>query len=298
VVVADPDDPSEEVTVWGPGLKLSQGLQAVMEKANSQHITSLPLPSGSGAKQICTYLAKTGFVKTLTSSYPGVSVFLPSPGAVEAASKDNKKISIDLVGDETVAKQALSKLKELVEKLSGGATREIEIDWLVHRVVKGKGAKKLKQLHDQHNVQVLFPSESLESSFVLLVYDPTTSSNASVSKDEKKKHIDEAEKEVRKLAADAADVKTQKIDVEQKWHDAIVGQNGTTLNAIIGEDKTLSIKVGKDADEGKTDVVVVRGASSDVDNAVKEILRIVGQAKNDEIDNSYVSDIILKFYGY
>jgi hypothetical protein len=60
--------------------------------------------------------------------------------------------------------------------------------------------------------------------------------------------------------------------------------------SIIGEDKTLSIKVGTEAGEASTeDVILVRGASSDVDRAVNEILRIIENAKNDEIVNSYVS---------
>jgi hypothetical protein len=59
--------------------------------------------------------------------------------------------------------------------------------------------------------------------------------------------------------------------------------------SIIGEDKTLSIKVGADAGESSDDVILIRGASSDVDRAVKEIQQIVENAKNDEIVNSYVS---------
>ena len=59
---------------------------------------------------------------------------------------------------------------------------------------------------------------------------------------------------------------------------------------IIGEDAALSIKVGgKDADSTTQDVIVVRGVSADVDRAVKGILKIVEDAKNDEIVNSYVS---------
>lgn len=59
---------------------------------------------------------------------------------------------------------------------------------------------------------------------------------------------------------------------------------------IIGEDTTLSIKVGgKAGDSTSQDVIVVRGVSADVDRAVKGILKIVEDAKNDEIDNSHVS---------
>lgn len=59
--------------------------------------------------------------------------------------------------------------------------------------------------------------------------------------------------------------------------------------SIIGEDKALSIKIGKDAKAESVDVILVRGMSADVDRAVKEILRIVENAENELIDNSHVS---------
>ena len=52
----------------------------------------------------------------------------------------------------------------------------------------------------------------------------------------------------------------------------------------------MSIKVGANAGNPSTeDVILVRGPSNDVDRAVKEILQIIENAKNDEIVNSYVS---------
>lgn len=58
---------------------------------------------------------------------------------------------------------------------------------------------------------------------------------------------------------------------------------------IIGEDKTLSVKVGAEAGGDSEDVIVVRGIRVDVDRAVKEIKKIVEDAQNDEIVSSYVS---------
>jgi hypothetical protein len=75
-----------------------------------------------------------------------------------------------------------------------------------------------------------FPLESEERSSVLLVYDPT-SPYASPSPVEKTKNVEEVEKELLKWAKDAADVKSQTITVEKKWHSAVVGKGGTTLNA-------------------------------------------------------------------
>jgi hypothetical protein len=59
--------------------------------------------------------------------------------------------------------------------------------------------------------------------------------------------------------------------------------------SIIGEDKSLSVKVGTEVGDSSTnDVILVRGIRADVDKAVKEILKIVEDAKNDEILSSYV----------
>ena len=51
-----------------------------------------------------------------------------------------------------------------------------------------------------------------------------------------------------------------------------------------------------DAGEGTEDVIVVRGISSDVDRVVKEINKIVEDAKNDQILSSYVSLLTLLPY--
>ena len=77
---------------------------------------------------------------------------------------------------------------------------------------------------------LFFPPESEEHSSVLLVYDPTSPS-ASPSPVEKTKNVEEIEKELLKWAKDAADVKSQTISVEKKWHSAVIGKGGTTLNA-------------------------------------------------------------------
>ena len=146
---------------------------------------------------------------------------------------------------------------------------------------------RLKAFNEVHNVHVYFPAENSEISSVLLAYDPFSAS-ASPIPDEKKKHLDAVEKELLKLAKEAADVKSELITVEKRWHDAVNGYGGTTLNAIIGEDTTLSVKVGAEAGESSEDVILVRGISSDVDRVVKEILKIVEDAKNDEIVNSHV----------
>ena len=88
----------------------------------------------------------------------------------------------------------------------------------------------MKQFHEAHNVEVIFPPESAEQSSVLLVYDPLSLS-ASPSPVEKEKHLDDVAAELLKMAQDAADVKGELISVEKRWHDAVVGKDGSPLDA-------------------------------------------------------------------
>ncbi|KIM45268.1 hypothetical protein M413DRAFT_65984 [Hebeloma cylindrosporum] len=278
------EESGNEVTVWGQSSDLPAGLGAAITQANSQHIHEITLPGPTTfSKQLATYLKRIQYAKTVKGKHPAVDIYLPSPEAT------SQSLSIELVGPQADVDVVVREFSKLIGDLTGG-TKEIDVDWLLHRVIIGKNGKKLKQFHEAHNVQVYFPNESLESSHVLLVYDPLTSA-VSPSPDEKKKHLDDVAKEILKWARDAADVKTEVISVEKRWHESVVGNGGTTLNAIIGEDTTLSIKVGSEAADPSTeDVILVRGVSEDVDRAVKEILKIVEDAKNDEIVNSHSTE--------
>ena len=79
---------------------------------------------------------------------------------------------------------------------------------------------RLQEFHESRKVSVYFPSETSESSNVLLVYDPFAP-GASFIPNEKKKHLDVVEKELLKMAKDAADVKTESFSVEKRWHDTV-----------------------------------------------------------------------------
>lgn len=245
-IVAPAEDPSDEITVWGKPEHLAQGLTAVIEKANSQYIHEFSLPGPvSLSKQLLTYFNRINYAKTLAAAHPGASVYTPHQAVVDKA----QGLSIDIVGEKTIVDAVVAQISELIGKLIGG-TKEVPIDWLVHRVIMGKYAKKfvtqsrqfrfvadmtvfflrIKQFYEVHNVQVFFPAETAEQSSVLLVYDPLSFS-ASLSPVEKESHLAEVSKDLLKLAKDAADVKSATIEVDSKWHEAVKGPNGTTLNA-------------------------------------------------------------------
>ncbi|KAI0812490.1 hypothetical protein BC629DRAFT_1579875 [Irpex lacteus] len=271
VIVQPFEEPGDEVTVWGQPSDLSNGMTAVIEVANSAYIHEFPLPGPIAvSRQLLTYMVRIGYPETLSNKYPGASVYAPPQAIIDKANV----LSLDIIGEKPKVDEVVREVSQLVGKLIG-ATKDVPIDWLVHRIINShKNAKKIKAFHDNQNVLVYFPPESAEQSLVLLVYDPF-SPNASPSPLDKAQKLEEVEKELLKLAKDVANVKSQNILVSKKWHEAVVGRNG------YWRGQTLSIKLGAD---------VVRGISADVDRAVKEIEKIVEDAKNDEIVGSYSTE--------
>lgn len=151
--------------------------------------------------------------------------------------------AIDFIGEKSAVNAAIKDLKKVFSDLEGAA-RDVGIDWMVHKYLIGKSGKKyaltsllligiltfpsrIKQFQEAHHTQVFFPDESEEKSSVLLVYDVSKGA----SKAEKKRHLDEVERDLRKLAAESGDVRSEEITIDKKWHSAIIGKNGSTLTA-------------------------------------------------------------------
>lgn len=134
VVVPFYDDASDKVTVWGKPEDLSNGMAAIMKKANSQYIHEYPLPGPIAfSRQVVAYIKQIGYVKTLNATHPGVTVYLPNAGSESA--------NIDIVGDKANVEKVVEQLSTFIATLMGGLS-EVHIDWILHRIIQGKNAKK------------------------------------------------------------------------------------------------------------------------------------------------------------
>ncbi|CAE6410521.1 unnamed protein product [Rhizoctonia solani] len=274
------DSDNETVTLWGLSDDLPNGLMAINKKGDSQYTQTITIPAPSGP--ICEYLVTTAYFGSIWGpKFPGVEGY-PVPRG--------KGHVIDFVGEKDAVAPVVKDLNKLFQDLAG-SIRQVEIDWLLHKPLAGKFAKRVEQFRTANHTEVHFPEESDEKSTVLLVYDLGKSS----SKTEKKKHLDEVERELKKLAAEMGDIRSEEITVDKKWHQAIMGKNDSNLNAITGEEKVLSIKFGSQArlngdNSLLEDTILIRGPSSDVTRALEAIKQLAEKAKTDEIESSYVTE--------
>ena len=295
------EDPSDQCTIRGPQPSLVPALTLVMDKANAVAVemvdvvalhrqnTSDPL---SHAKKVVRYLQRSSKLRSIAEANAGVKVFPPF-AAVMATSGN---VVIEIVGED---KAAVAKAREVVvgfvKSVHPSAMASVEVDPLVHALLIGKKGSKIAAFESAHNVTTVFPPPADESSEVLLIYTGSTDDFPSEKKARDAKYKDSlasATTALEELQKDAADMKTEIMEVDKKWHRYIIGQGGTVLNALIGEDGLVSVQVGSKpgqngAETANEDTVTVRGPSSEVDRVVAQINSIVKDAKNDDIVNGH-----------
>lgn len=136
VVVGNAEESGNEVTVWGMSSDLPAGLGAAISQANSQHIQEVALPEPiSLSKQLAIYLNRIHYDKIVKGRHPTIDTYLPSLDAT------SQSLSVDLVGPAEDVGVVVMEFSKLIGDLSGG-TMEINVDWLLHRVIIGKNGKK------------------------------------------------------------------------------------------------------------------------------------------------------------
>ena len=132
------DEPGDLVTVWGKSDNISVALGAVYEMARSKHSSEVVLPGPLAyASQIQTYLTRSAYLKNLSTSRSGLSIYVTSPALVQKTAS----VHVEFIGEKVEIDEAVKELNELIRKLEG-ALREVEIDWLVHKTLIGKNGKK------------------------------------------------------------------------------------------------------------------------------------------------------------
>ncbi|ODN73290.1 hypothetical protein L202_07839 [Cryptococcus amylolentus CBS 6039] len=285
------DDSSDRVVIRGPQSKLGAAQSLVFEKANAVTVEPVDLVAlfrrstsepVSHATNVLRYL-RSAKIKTIAAAHPKVQIFPAFPSAIE----NTGDVIIDVVGEdgEEVA-NVVDEIEALAKTIVPSSVTTVQVDHLAHSLLTGKRSSKISNFEKAHNVTVVFPSASEESSNVLLVYNgPKNANPTSV--------FEAASNELSAIAKEVADIKTEVLEVDKKFHKYIIGQGGSVLNAIIGEDALVSVKVGvsgtKFPSTTHEDSVTIRGPRNEVDRISKQIAQVVEDGKNDAIVNGYTA---------
>lgn len=214
------DSHSEECVIRGPKANLIAALTTVMDKANAVNIEIVDLVAAhkssdakQHAKNILRYLIRTSKLRQIADAHSGVKVYPPFQAVVESVGN----VVIEIVGeDEAQVSKAKEELVAIVKGLTPSHVASVDIDFALHKFLIGKKGAKINQFEQAHSVTVVFPPTSDESSTVLLVH---TGADLPTDKKQREAKLKEvlasAVQGIESLAKEAADVKTETLDVEQ-----------------------------------------------------------------------------------
>ncbi|KDN48495.1 hypothetical protein K437DRAFT_255466 [Tilletiaria anomala UBC 951] len=310
IELAPIDDPSDSVTIRGPAPSLAGALTAVMQKANSVQVQTVDLVAAHRSIDHARDLVRWLSIGIAPSRLPrgsagGVQVFAPRSALLETTGQ----AAIEIVGGDAHEVGAVrDHAEELVRRVSPACIVRIDIDPLLHRHIIGKKGANLKQ-YEVKGVDLVFPPASEHgdgSAEVLLVYSSGAAAAGESDKKARDAHaqhvLADVKADVLKASVHAADIHSETLHIPQKFHRHILGPNGTTLNALIGEERNVAVKVGPGKGaaaaagvngNGKVDgedAVIVRGPSAEVQRVVQELQRIAQEAEQDIIVNGHVAE--------
>lgn len=295
------DDPSESVTIRGPEAKLPLALTEAIKKANAVRVETIDVGAAhrdlEHAKVLLRWLSISGKIPRDQN----VQVHLPRPAALESSGVAH----IEIVGEDPSSVAAVrSQLDGLVKTITPALVTVMDIDPVLHRFIIGKKGASLTQ-YSKKGVDVLFPpvsdaaGEDARSDVVLVLGDTTIVQN--LGNDKKSRDaaavaiLAQVKSDIEKASQQAADIKTEILQVPSKLHRTIVGPGGTTLNAILGEERIAIVQVGSSskAPSNGEDTITVRGPSGEVARVAEAIRKIAKEAEEDAIVNGHSAEFTL-----
>ncbi|GAA5992281.1 hypothetical protein JCM10908_000405 [Rhodotorula pacifica] len=287
VEVPSAESQSEDVVVRGPGRETVKAMQMVMDLASAAPVESLDLFTAHRgphdprvyATNLARYLIVRSRLRPIALA-SGTQIYLPRLDAIPTSTNAWLEI-VGSTAEEGTGAQGVAQARQAVigevRRLPPGVFDTVEIDSLVHRHLIGRKGSKVRQYEKDHSVDVVFPPPDAGRSDVLLVY-----TGEHFAGPEAKAALEQVKTALESLAGEFADLTTATVEIPTTLHGAVIGQGGTTLNAVIGEDKLVHVQFGN------TDEVTIRGPKDEVERVRKELERITLDARNEEIVNSHV----------
>ena len=300
------DDISETCTIRGPQVKLPAALQLVMEKASALAVETVDLLNIhkvkvdiNYGKSLLRFLLRGGKLRKIADNHPGAKIYPPRQGYIE---KSNSVV-IDIVSqDSKAAIDARNDVESLIKTIPPSAINYVEIDHLLHRHLIGKQSRLFE---DQQSITLLFPNENDQSDQITLVYFGASQLglDGKALDNKVKEIIENAKNQLLELGKAAANITLEIISVEPKFHKSIIGSGGSTLNAVIGEDKIVDVQLGtsklnennnsRNKKDLKENEISIRGPKEEVERVANEIRKIANEAENHHLIYGHETELIV-----
>jgi polyribonucleotide nucleotidyltransferase len=240
-----PKEKPEFVRIVGSAEAVKKALAAINEivsKQENMRSVDIIVPQRYHAALIG---AQGSTIKSITELFPTASINMPKGDSEIVVVRGDKK---DVDGAEKHIRKLLKQFEE------DGFQLEFPVFKEFHRQIIGRSGSNIKQISDEFSVRIKFPGEDSDSNMIVVTG--------------KKKNAESARERILAIQGQLASVVTEELNIDARFHSAIIGPKGRVVAAIMHECGGVQIHFPHGTDKGtKPNLVVIKGPKDDVKKA-------------------------------
>ncbi|XP_055863477.1 vigilin-like [Biomphalaria glabrata] len=211
--------------------------------------------------------AKGESIREIRDKFNQVQITFPDQG--------KKSDVVTLRGPKNDVDKAFKHLQTLVKDLvENNYQAQVHIFKDFHKNIIGKGGNTIKKIREETDTKIDLPSEISESDVITITG--------------KKANVEKAQAKIEAIQKEMGNIKEIIIDIPNKLHNSLIGTKGRFIRSIMEDCGGVMIRFPQEGT--KSDKVVIRGPSADVENAKQQLLELANERK----DSSYTVEVKAK----
>jgi len=193
--------------------------------------------------------AQGATIRSITEQFPSCNILMPKGESEIVVLRGDKK---DVEGAEKLIRKLVKQFEEESFQLEVPVFKEF------HKQIIGRQGAKVKQISDETSTRLRFPDEDSDSNVIVIVG--------------KQKNCETARDMLMKIQGDLANIVQEDLDIDARFHAAIIGPKGRVISAIMHEFGGVNIHFPHGSDKAKKpNLVTVKGPKDDVAKAVARL---------------------------
>ncbi|VTJ88527.1 Hypothetical predicted protein, partial [Marmota monax] len=210
---------------------------------------------------------KREHIREIRDKFPEVIINFPDP-----AQKSN---IVQLRGPKNEVEKCTKYMQKMVADLvENSYSISVPIFKQFHKNIIGKGGANIKKILEESNTKIELPLENSNSETIIITG--------------KRANCEAARSRILSIQKDLANIAEVEVSIPAKLHNSLIGTKGRLIRAIMEECRGMHIHFPVEG--SGSDTVVIRGPSSDVEKARKQLLQLAEEKQT----KSFTVDIQAK----
>uniref|UniRef100_A0A8I6AEL3 Vigilin n=1 Tax=Rattus norvegicus TaxID=10116 RepID=A0A8I6AEL3_RAT len=206
-------------------------------------------------------------IREIRDKFPEVIINFPDPA--------QKSEIVQLRGPKNEVEKCTKYMQKMVADLvENSYSISVPIFKQFHKNIIGKGGANIKKIREESNTKIDLPAENSNSETIVITG--------------KRANCEAARSRILSIQKDLANIAEVEVSIPAKLHNSLIGTKGRLIRSIMEE--CGGVHIHFPVEGSGSDTVVIRGPSSDVEKAKKQLLHLAEEKQT----KSFTVDIRAK----